>query len=93
MQYARGDDADLWLSLADIREQLPKSNWRHSRVYEDANIAADIGLPLSEFWSWPETDRAYLIARKRVAATMEGYDALLREKEMKRQSRMNKRKR
>ena len=86
------NDPDLWLTLQDIRAQLPKSQWRHSRVYEDVSVAIDIGLPVSQFWLLPEMDRAYFIAKKRVGAAMASYDEFLREKEMKRQQRMNKRK-
>ncbi len=90
VQYVtRTDQPDLWLSLQDIRDQLPKSPWRHSRVYEDVSVAIDVGMPVSQFWLMPEMDRAYFIAQKRVHSAMEAYDALLREKEMKRQQRMS----
>ena len=94
VQYVTNpNDPDLWLTLQDIRDQLPKSQWRHSRVYEDVSVSIDIGLPVSQFWLMPEMDRAYFIAKKRTHSAMEAYDALLREKEMKRQQRQgNKRK-
>ena len=93
VQYVtNSNEPALWLTLDDIRKELPKSQWRHSRVYEDVSVTADIGLPLSQFWLMPEMDRAYFIARKRTQSAMEAYDALIREKEMKREQRKSKRK-
>lgn len=90
VQYAQSDDPDLWMNLEQIRKLLPSTPWRHSRVYEDATIAADMGMPLSHFWLWSEMDRAYAIARRRVASAIAAYDALLHEKEMKRQQRQSR---
>lgn len=37
-------------------------------------MATELGLPLSTFWSIPDTDRAYMIAYQRVKGLMQAFD-------------------
>lgn len=86
MKYAKGMNEDDWLTLDEIRKHLPRGNWRHSSVFEHVGVAAELQVAPSEFWSWNEHDKAYMIAYYRVKSTLQEYEEVLRERESKRKS-------
>jgi hypothetical protein len=67
-----------------VRKFLPTSKWRHSKVYEYALAAKDIGIRLSEFMLLPPEEQAFELAIRRVEATQQGYNDYLAEKAAKR---------
>lgn len=86
MKYARGMNEDEWLTLDEIREQLPKGQWRHSSVFEQVGVAAELRVTPSEFWGWSDHDKAYMIAYYRVKSTLQEYEEVLRDKESRRKT-------
>jgi hypothetical protein len=82
------DREDTWLTLEDIRSQLPGGKWRHNRVYEDVSVATQNSMTLSGFWGLEEEDKAALIAYHRAKGTIEAYEHFLAEKRSK-QARKN----
>ena len=75
MKYI-GDPADesTWLAPNQIRNLLPKSNWRHDRLLEEVDDAVQMGLMPSQFWQASREDQAWIIARYRVIRLMEAYE-------------------
>lgn len=73
------DNPEAWLSLPEIREVLPKGNWRHNRLFEDVSLSTEMKLQPSVFWAFDETDQALLLARARALATMQAYEQHLAE--------------
>ena len=64
------------------------AHWSHSKIFEDAKVAHDEGVTLTEFWNvWDKRDQAVAIARNRADKTMEAWEQHLHEKEMKRKSK------
>lgn len=61
--------------MDQLREELPKSNWRHSHLLEYADAAFEFGVTYPDgFLTLEETEKAYLIARLRAKRTMQAYD-------------------
>lgn len=77
---------DDWLTLEEIRQQIPRGQWRHSSVFEQIGVAAELQMAPTEFWSWNEHDKAYMIAYYRVKSTLQEYEQVLRDKESKRKT-------
>lgn len=90
MKYTKGMNEDDWLTLEDVRKQLPKGQWRHSAVFEQVGVAAELRVAPTEFWGWSEHDKAYMIAYYRVKSTLQEYEQVLREKESKRKTTSRK---
>lgn len=88
IQYQTGSDS--FLSLEEIRAKLPKSYWRHSRVFEDVGVAVEMGMTPTYFWTLPDNDKAYLVAYQRAKATIQGYEQYLAERESKRKHKGGK---
>jgi hypothetical protein len=70
IQYQTGNDS--FLSLEEIREKLPSTNWRHSRVFEDIGVAIELGMTPTRF------------AYQRAKSTIQGYEHYLMERDAKR---------
>lgn len=83
MKYAKGTNEDEWLTLDEIRQQLPKGQWRHSAVFEQVGVAAELRVAPSDFWAWSDHDKAYLIAYYRVKSTLQEFEHVLSEREHK----------
>jgi hypothetical protein len=67
-----------------MREAIPKSPVRHSRTFEDVAAASELGIPITEFWSWGDSDQAYHLAFLRTKGTLSAYEHLMAEKEARR---------
>lgn len=78
------DTPDTWLTLDDIRAQLPSGKWRHNRIYEDVSVALENNMAPSRFWDMEEDDKAMLLAYYRTKGTIEAYEHHLAEKRAKR---------
>lgn len=74
------------MGLDEIRKQLPRSNWQHSKLFEYAMIAKDKGISLREFLLLPTEDQAYDIATRRAESTIKAYEEYLADKEARRKS-------
>lgn len=73
-----------------MRSQISKGKWYNSRIFEDVAIAADMKMPVSEFWDWSEDDQAFVIAYYRIKATMQAYEEFLHDREMTRNQKAKK---
>lgn len=76
IRYAVDPDyPEEWLTLDQIRDKLPKTNWRHSHLLEFVDVAHEFGVTYPDgFLSLTDTEKAYLIARLRAKRTMQAYD-------------------
>ena len=60
IQYARTQDEEDWLTLAEIREAIPGGKWRHNRIFEDVTVAVEMKLdPVTEFW--PKSNESLVV--------------------------------
>lgn len=64
-----------------MRAEIDPSNWWHSRIYEDTEVAIATGHA-TDFWDLPENTQALLIARFRARGTREAYEEKLHQQEM-----------
>lgn len=86
IQYRSDREGDDPIPLNEIRSQLPSGNWMTTSFFEQAGVAVQMQMPMSEFWMMPEMDKAIAIAYYRVKSTIEEYENVLREREMKKTS-------
>lgn len=77
------EEPETWLSLTQMREEMPKGKWRHSRFFEDIGVAVKMQMTPSSFWQMDESDQALIIARLRALSTMEAYEQHLADKAAK----------
>ena len=70
-------------------EQLPhkSGDWEHSGRYLEIDAAQKWGLVPSKFYALDITDRAYMIAKIKVDAMIQSWDAQVSEEESKKASR------
>lgn len=87
IRYASDSDQDKWLTLDDIREELPKSAWRHTGLFETIGVAIKMNMPPTRFWAMPEEDKAYIIAYHRAISAMQEYERKLSEREAARHNK------
>lgn len=73
---------ETWLTLKQVRDQIPEGKWGFSRVYEDVNVAIAIGHA-HDFWELPDYIQAYAIARFRARGSVEAFEDELHKKDMK----------
>lgn len=86
IQYKPDREGDDPLTLSEIRSQLPPGNWMMTSFFEQVGVAIQMQIPISHFWAMPEMDKAVAIAYYRVKSTIEEYENVLREREMKKSS-------
>jgi len=75
------------MDLKEIRSKLPEGPWRHNSIFEQVDVAADVGFLPSEFWALDDRDKAFLIARARIKGTMRAWEDYLHDKELVRKSK------
>lgn len=69
------DYPEEWKSLDQLRQELPKSNWRHSHLLEYVDAAYEFGVTYPDgFLALSETEKAFMIARLRAKRTIQAYD-------------------
>ena len=75
IRYKRGkSDEEDWLTLDEIREQLPRSEWRHGAIFEQVGVAIEQRLLPSAFWDADPLDKAMIVAYYRTKSTIEAYE-------------------
>lgn len=76
-------DPETYKSLDDIRKDLPRGKWLHSRVFEEVDSAVELQMTPTAFWLLDRNDQALLLARRRVRATIEAYEDHLNKPKLK----------
>ena len=94
LQYVPNpNQPDIFLTLDEIRDALPKGKWKHTLVFDLVDTASECALPLSAFMEWDPLDRAMRIARNRIKSVTSAYEHLLQEEEAKKNRPKGKKKR
>ena len=85
-------DKKTWKSLRQIREEIPSGHWAHNRIFEDISASIELGVRPSEFASWADQDKAFVLAQLRVKSTISSYESYLGEKAAQRSAAARSRK-